>query len=345
MGINADPCEVFLQGIAQEGVRDNTLSTYKANGCGGSANLQPQNGSYGASFFDFRLGTDYDIAPGRMAYLTVSTGHASGGFNDNLIYTDNNGNRQSRLSTYKPEMVVATEVGTKNEFFDRKLKANLALFEYEYFDQVLQSVVQVQTDPNNEKAIAGFAVRENIAHSRVIGAEIDSDLRLPHGFMVSFLGSFLYSRATSGEIFDGRVAYSPTGTDTDKTPIKGKTLPRSPLATVNLILSQHRKISAGWLDWMVSGQVRTKYYMTIFNGDGYDATGNLVPRFQDYQPAYFRADASVGYTRPDGKTRIEAFITNATNVAYMTSLISSPDVHIRYYNPPRQIGTRITMAW
>jgi outer membrane receptor protein involved in Fe transport len=85
--------------------------------------------------------------------------------------------------------------------------------------------------------------------------------------------------------------------------------------------------------------------MTIFNGDGYDSQGNLVPHFQDSQPAYFRADASVGFTRPDGETRFEAFVTNATNVAYMTWLIGSPDVHIRYYNPPRQIGARITMAW
>jgi iron complex outermembrane receptor protein len=352
MGIDADPCKVFLDSIAppagKEGVRDNIVSTYRANGCGGSANLQPQNGSYGAKFFDFRLGTDYDIAPGHMAYLTVSTGHASGGFNDNLIYPDpkDSTKRVSTLSTYKPEMVLSTEVGSKNEFLDRKIKANVAVFDYEYYNQVLQSVIQVQTDPNNPKAIAGFAVRDNIARSRVLGVELDGDIRLPYNLTVSILGSFLYSRVLSGTIFDGRVDYSPKeGRDSDQTNIKGKTLPRSPLATVNLSLSQHHKTSVGWFDWVVSGQVRSKYYMTIFNGEGYDAQGNLVPRFQDFQPSYFRADAGVGYTRPDGKTHLEVFVNNATNVAYMTSLISSPDVHIRYYNPPRQFGMRLTMNW
>jgi len=356
MGPNADGCEILRQGVAKDGVRDNFFSVP----CTGSPNLQPQNGSYAATFFDFRLGTDYDLAPGHLAYFTFSTGHASGGFNDNLVTRGTvndvpNQFIQSILRTYKPESILAWELGTKNEFMERKIKANLALFWYEYKDMVLQSVIQVPVAgaPAGQPAIAGFAVRDNIAQARVLGAELDTDFRLPYGLMVSVMGSFLHSRAVSGQIFDGRVAWG-VATDengniidraSDRTNIKGKALPRSPMMTLNVALSQHYKTSVGWFDWIVSGQVRTKYYMTIFNGEGYDADGNLVTRFSDYQPTYVRADVGVGYMRPDGKTRLEAFVNNVTDVAYMTSLISSPDVHLRYFNPPRQMGVRLTLAW
>jgi outer membrane receptor protein involved in Fe transport len=64
----------------------------------------------------------------------------------------------------------------------------------------------------------------------------------------------------------------------------------------------------------------------------------------DVQPAYTRVDAGVGYTVPDGRIRIDGFVNNLTNVAYMTTLINVPNLNLRFYNPPRQVGARLTLT-
>ena len=73
--------------------------------------------------------------------------------------------------------------------------------------------------------------------------------------------------------------------------------------------------------------------------------GNISPVLSDVQPAYTRLDAGAGYTRPDGKMRLEAVGTNLTNTTYMTSLINTPGLNLRWFNPPRQIGVRLSLYW
>ena len=101
----------------------------------------------------------------------------------------------------------------------------------------------------------------------------------------------------------------------------------------------------GWFDWVVSAQTRTKYYMTIFNGEGLNPQGVVNPNLSDVVPSYTRVDLGVGYTRPDGKTRLDGFVSNLTNATYMTSLINTPGLNLRYFNAPRQIGVRLSLYW
>lgn len=307
----------------------------------------PQNASYKSKFPDFRVGTDYDVAPGHLAYFTFSTGHASGGFNDNFkLPAGSDGlSAVTPAPTYRPEQLYSFEVGSKNEFLDHRLKANAAVFDYEYRDMVLQNVISLAIPNAMMDQSANFAVRDNIGRARIIGAEVDGAYHLPHGFVVSLAGTFLHARALEGQIFDGRVAFDPTGSGSDKVSIKGKVLPRSPTITVNYSIAQNIKTSVGWFDWIVSAQTRSKYYMTIFNGEGIDTQGAVNPVLSDVVPSYTRVDVGAGYSRPDGKTRLDVFCSNLTDVAYMSSIINTPDLNLRFFNPPRQMGVRMSLYW
>ena len=128
-------------------------------------------------------------------------------------------------------------------------------------------------------------------------------------------------------------------------PINGKVLPRSPTFTFNYSLAQNIKTSFGWFDWIVSAQTRTEYYMTIFNGEGIDTTGAVNPLLSDVVPSYTRVDIGGGYSRPDGKTRLDVFASNLTDVAYMTSIINTPGLNLRFFDPPRQVGVRLSLFW
>jgi iron complex outermembrane receptor protein len=338
--------DVFRQGVASYGARD-TLGTLLAdpNSAAASwASFNNQRGSYKDHFIDFRLGADANLRPGNLVYANFTTGHSSGGFNDNVVIP---GGAPSIAPTYKPEAIYATEVGTKNELYDRKVRVNGAAFWYEYRDMVLQTVRQISPPGVSDPGMtANSAVRDNVAKARIIGVEADAAARLPFGLVASVAASYLHARAVSGSLFDNRSAFGPGGgPNVDEVDISGNVLPRAPTWTFNYSVAQQIRTSFGWFDWIISAQSRTKAYMTIFNGEGRDPAGNVAPNLSDVVPAYTRVDVGAGYTRPDGKVRLDAFVTNLTDTTYMTTLINTPGLNLRWFNPPRQFGLRLSLYW
>jgi len=355
----ADPLQTFLSGIQRFGVRD-TVPGLAANGGLTSASwgsVTYESGKYKDNYIDYRLGLDADVARGHLVYASLNTGHHSGGFNDNVAIP--NSNVAPVAPTYRPESLYAFEVGTKNEFADKKLRLNAAGFLYLYHDQIFQVVqavnnindlppgaVPVGSDPGST------AVRVNAARSTILGAEFDAAYRLPFGLIASVSGMLLRAQFDQGDLFDNRSAYGVVDAKTDpnaakinKVSVAGNTLPRAPHVTLNYSLQQNIRTSFGWFDWIVTAQTRSKYYMTVFNGNGFTPSGEVNPNLSDSVPMYTRLDAGLGYTRPDGKTRLDVFGNNLTNATYMTTFINTPGLNLRYFNSPRQAGVRMSLYW
>jgi iron complex outermembrane recepter protein len=334
---SGDPTQSFLNGVGRFGARDN-IGALIDQGATINEGRSEQHGKYSDTFVDFRLGTDYDLTENSLVYVMFSTGHQSGGFNDNTILPGGD----NIAKTFKPESIYATEIGSKNEFFDRKLVANASAFWYEYRDQQFQ-VVQALGPPATEGATPpSTAWRLNAAKSRVLGLEAELTGRLPAGFTANLAAMLLNARFTDGIVNDARVDYDPA--KQTRVDLTGNFLPRAPVITVNYGISQLITTTVGYFDWMLSAQTRSKHYFTHFNGEGYDTQGNINPNLSDVQPAYTRVDANVGFTLPNGRARIDGFVNNLTNVAYMTTLINVPNLNLRFYNPPRLIGARLTLT-
>jgi iron complex outermembrane receptor protein len=338
-----DPTDpmVFQNGIKSYGARD-TLPQLLVDS---SSAFTAQNGTYNDHFFDWRLGADSDLTPNNLVYVTATTGHHSGGFNDNINVPSSTAGAPptSVAPTYKPERLYALEIGSKNKMLDRKLIANAAAFGYLYYDQQFQGV-QALNNPSDPSAVpAATLVRFNAAKSHVLGLEADGSYKLPFGLIAGLQAMFLYSRFDDSNVTDSRLGY-----DIASEPVvnlKGHTLPRSPAVTVAYSLGQNFGTSIGYFDWVVSAQTRSKYYMTVFNGEGKDTNGNVNPVLSDVQPAYTRLDAGIGYTRPNGKMRLEAVGNNLTNTTYMTSLINVPNLNLRFFNPPRTFGIHMALFY
>lgn len=344
-----DPTAVFLDGVARFGARDTVDNFLTANG-GGTVranSITPQSGKYSGNFLDFRLGTDLDLTPTSLAYLTFSTGHHSGGFNDNVNYTDaTTGMLFSVAPTYKPETLYAFELGSKNEFLDRKLKVNAAGFYYLYRDQQFQIIQQTGPQPADPtQPPPASAVRVNAGKSHILGLEFETSYRLPFGLSAGLSGLLMDARLDEGRLFDNRVAFGPTNSPDDKVNVANKHLPRSPTVTLNYSLAQNIQTPVGWFDWIASAQTRSQYFMTVFNGNGTDSQGRVNPTLSDVVPTYTRIDLGAGYTRPNGKVRLSLFANNVNNVAYMTTFITQPGLNLRFFNSPRQVGVRINLYW
>jgi len=340
--------QIFLNGIGAFGVRDNLGQRLASNNATvNAATITPEVGSYSDNFLDWRAGLDYDLAKDHLVYGTVATGHKSGGFNDNTVVTFPDGHVESIAPTYKPESLLAVEVGSKNLFTGGGLRFNAAFFYYFYRDQVFQTVQQVATvpDPTGTVTQPASTVRFNAAKSHVAGIEMDGSYDLPFGLVLAASGAFLEAKFDEGELFDNRVAFGPTSSLSDHVSIAGNDLPRAPRLSVNYSLSQNIRTSIGWFDWIASAQTRTQQFMTVFNGTGVDPQGQINPNLSDVVPGYTRLDVSVGYARPDGKLRIRGFCSNVTDIAYMTTLINTPGLNLRFFNPPRQFGVQMQLDY
>lgn len=334
---SGDPTESFLNGVGRFGARDNVGSLID-QGATVNEGRAEQHGKYSDTFVDFRLGTDYDLTDDNLLYVMFSTGHQSGGFNDNVTLPSGD----NIAKTFTPEAIYATEIGSKNEFFNRKLVANVAAFWYEYRDQQFQVVQALGPPPTPDGTPPSTAWRLNAAKSRVLGLEAEVTGRLPAGFSANLAAMLLNARFTDGNVNDARVDWDPN--KQTRVDLTGNFLPRAPVITVNYGISQLITTDVGYFDWMLGAQTRSKHYFTHFNGEGYDTKGNINPNLSDVQPGYTRVDVNVGFTLPNGRARIDGFVNNLTNVAYMTTLINVPNLNLRFYNPPRLVGARLTLT-
>ncbi|MFO7178336.1 MAG: TonB-dependent receptor plug domain-containing protein [Pseudomonadota bacterium] len=327
----------FLNGIASFGERD-TLDEFLQQEGARIGPMNEQHGSAKFTFVDFRVGAELDLSPDNLLYATFSTGHKSGGFNDTITVDG-----EQLAPEFGPEAVYATEVGTKNTFAGRKLLVNAAAFWYAYTDYQSSTVESFGELPpgGDPEDLPATSVRRNAGDARVLGLEGNVVARLPGGFTGTFGAMVLDARFLGFVVNDTRVDWDPK--KQPKVDLKGKFLPRAPQLSLAYGIAQTIPTSIGYFDWSVSGQTKSKMYMTQFNGEGRDLQGNVNPLFSDVVPWTHRFDASVGYTRPEGDIRIEGFCSNITNMTYMTSLINVPGLNLRFYNPPRQFGVRLAM--
>ena len=322
-------------GVSNFGARD-TLNSLLIND---NSAYTPQNGSYADNFLDWRVGIDGDLRKDSMVYLTATTGHHSGGFNDVI----NTPSGAAISPTYRPERLYSLEAGSKNRFLDRKATVNASVFYYLYRDQQFQGVQAVQDPGNPNITPPATLLRFNAAKSHVLGLEFEGSYKLPMGFVVGAQAMFLDARFDGGSVTDSRLGFDITSEPI--VDLSGHQLPRAPHVTVNYSLGQNIPTAIGYFDWMVMAQTRSQYFMTVFNGNGKDTAGNINPVLSDVQPAYTRLDATVGYSRLDGKVRLETFATNLTDTIYLTTLINTPGLNLRFFNPPRQYGVRLQMFW
>ncbi len=110
--------------------------------------------------FSPKLGIEWHANEDAMLYFTASNSFKPGGWNLRVdTFTD--------FNNYGPEEAWSYEIGAKTEWFDRKLRANIALFSVEYSD--LATTASTGTGGGNASVFSLF----NAGDAKVRGAEIE----------------------------------------------------------------------------------------------------------------------------------------------------------------------------
>jgi outer membrane receptor protein involved in Fe transport len=101
--------------------------------------------------FTGRLVADYQFTPNNLLYASYSRGYKSGGINppvDPLFNVPR---------TFRPEIVNAFEIGSKNSFANGALRLNLSAFYYDYKDlQLSRIVARTSVNDNTDAEIYGL---------------------------------------------------------------------------------------------------------------------------------------------------------------------------------------------
>ena len=79
--------------------------------------------------FTYKVGTEYDLTPRNMLFLTYATGEKAGGFNQGTL---GGFPSDTKALPYNPENLAALEFGARNRFLDSRLQLNVEGFYWKY---------------------------------------------------------------------------------------------------------------------------------------------------------------------------------------------------------------------
>ncbi len=112
---------------------------------------------------------DYQLRPNVLTYAKFSEGFQSGGFNGRA-------NSPGQQAPYNPETVYTYEIGTKTQWLERRLTANLALFYNDHHD-FQASVTRAFPDPNPANPPDFVQSVVNAGRLHTYGAELETVYR------------------------------------------------------------------------------------------------------------------------------------------------------------------------
>ncbi len=281
------------------------------------------NASEDWSRFTYHLGANYKINDDAMVYASYSTGFKSGGFNSRAASA-------ATVGPFAPEKAKAFEIGLKSDWWENRLRLNVAAFWNKYSDLQISTFRPAASGSGEEQVVA------NNANERARGVEVELTMLPVEHMTVSASVGYLDADYTSflANLSGGvATAANPCGGLRDRAD-KGPChlVPtRVPKITSRIDVSYDFELAGG-------GTV-TPNLSWSHEGSHFTDTLN-VP--QGYQSAYNIWDASITYVEPKGRWRASLWGKNLNDKAHRLSAVPTAGVLTQlYFAEPRTYGVEL----
>jgi iron complex outermembrane receptor protein len=271
-----------------------------------------------------RVILQYEVQNELNVYLSYSEGFKSGQFNSTTLSG----------TPVEPETISAWELGLKMRL-SPALRFNSAIYRYDYQD------IQVSSRP------AGSTLPEvnNAARAEITGAEMSIEWRPTDALTMTLGMSAIDAEYTS---FPDAVVTIPS-TAVNPTPATACVQGTGALIGGNrsLVCDVSGADMIRTPDWTINlGAI----YRTPLAGGEFDAAGNIYWSDNFYfdalnrleQPAYTLVNGSLGWTFPNGRTRVGLWGENLTDEVYALVLTSSANADWVNYARPRSYGVELS---
>jgi iron complex outermembrane receptor protein len=269
----------------------------------------PLSGPYNVSASDSwsaltpHFGLEWQATPSDMLYFTATRGFKSGG------YQGIAGSGPGAAQPYNPEYAWSYEVGAKTQWFDNRLRLNLAAYYTDYSNLQFSQLIPLCC-----------VVVGNAAQARVEGVEVEFVGKPTRDFQID--GSFDYLDAQY-------TSFSPTAASN----YTGNYLPRSPKYKLALGAQYSHDIGP----WLGTARVDYAYTTKYFFDPNNIATQT--------QPAYSLVNARVSAASPDGRYEVALWGKNLADKLIATYVTAFPlfGQTLDNWAPPRTFGVTVTV--
>lgn len=261
----------------------------------------------------WRFAIDQKLGDDALIYASYNRGFKSGVYNTGSITSP----------VVDPETLDAIEVGLKSEWFDHRLRFNVAAFDYDYEDMQLQRVV------------TGTLVILNAAEGKMRGADIEAVLLppMPVGELQLTLGaSFLDTEYTSFPDGPQSIPNPTGGNRTIATDLSGNDMIRAPDWTTSLGVDYSMPVGASKLG------IAASYY----RNDGFFWEPDNRLRQDPYEVVNAQLSLAFG---SEQQYRIRAFGKNLTDSRYGSYVSGGAVGDLVAPAPPRTYGVAFDIRY
>ena len=274
---------------------------------------------------NFRVGLEYDVAPQSMLYATVASGFKAGGFYANV----------APGNSYKPERLVAYQIGSKNRFLDNRLQVNVEAFYWDYKDKQETFLALLP--------IGNVLVTQNAGKVTMYGMDASIVGQLSPNDTLSAEAEYLHSKYDS-YVYSYTGAADPTincgtavsGTTTTRD-CSGYPLVRAPMWSGRIAYEHVQSLSG-------SGSLAFNADMTFSSSYFLSNNFTALSRAKSYQ----LFNASLTWTSENSRFLVSAFIRNIGNTPVYTGGVQSAalsDAVVGQIAPPRTFGARVRVKF
>jgi iron complex outermembrane recepter protein len=262
-----------------------------------------QYGPYQTSYshIDWKAALNYRWTPNFMTYASATTGFRGGGFNPRPFAA-------SQINSFGPEKLTEYEVGAKSEWFEHRLRANLAAFYGLYRDYQLNS----QAIDRNGVPYTGI---QNISGgANISGGEFELEAQPVGGLTVSLSGGytdFKYKLGNAVGCQDLGAAGKSGVNCIAGNPGSGDIPPGRPKFKGNFGVSYALPLPNGG---KVTPRLDVTYQTEVFS----DVINNSNPLAR--MPGRALTDGRVTWDSAEGKWSVAGFVSNLTNKKYYVSI-------------------------
>jgi iron complex outermembrane receptor protein len=246
---------------------------------------------------------NYVFANDAMAYVSYAKGFKGGGFTMRYFppVLPAAGTDPDDIVSYAgPETAVTYEAGLKSEWFQRRLRLNVAAFQTDYDDiQVTYNI-----DPDGAGPIGNFVpVLSNAASAQIRGIEIEASLAATDWLRVD----------SSVGYVDAEYTYFSPLARANYPGIESAELPNTPEWTANI---------GGTVTFMdnVAGRLALRLDYSYRSEQFKEFTNSPILK----QDAYGVLNAALTYVTPGAQWQVSLGGTNLTDEAYMVNGVANP---------------------
>jgi iron complex outermembrane recepter protein len=255
----------------------------------------------------YRVALDWQVSDDVMTYISFTRGYKAGGF------PSISASRVYQIQPVNQEKLEAWEIGAKGDYLEGQLRANVAVFDYDYSDKQLFTKT---IDP----LFGPLPILDNAPKATIQGAEVELVLapQAVEGLLLSAAAAWIDSEVDEFIGLDSR------GIETD---FSGRPFNFSPEFEYTLIASY---------EWPVNDDMVALVSMDYSWSDETYAT---IEQDADYfMDSYGLLGARVGFQSADERWRFMLYARNLTDEYRTVAVNNSGDVIARWADEGRTYG-------